>query len=64
MRGEGKDADFDFGVGGKFAQGPVEVAVIGARGGDDANAALVLCCAHGGFVHRERFLRDRFTGEV
>ncbi len=40
MRAQGKDAQFDLGVRGQLAQRPVEVAVVGARGGDDADAAL------------------------
>jgi tetratricopeptide (TPR) repeat protein len=40
MRAQRKDAQLDFGVRGQLAQGPVEMAVVGARGGDDADAAL------------------------
>ena len=39
MRAESEDAQFDFRMGGKLAQGPVEMTVVGAGGGDDANAA-------------------------
>jgi hypothetical protein len=40
MSAEGEDAEVDTGVGGELAQGPVEMAVVGARGGDDADAAF------------------------
>ncbi len=39
VRAESEDAQLDFRICGKLAQGPVEMAVVGARGGDDADAA-------------------------
>ena len=39
MGPESEDAEFDFRVSCQLAQGPVEMAVVGARGGDDADAA-------------------------
>ena len=38
---QGKDAKLDLRVGGEFAQGPIEMAVVGTRRGDDADAPLV-----------------------
>ena len=40
MRAESDDAQLDVGVSGEFAQRPVEMAVIGARSGDDGNAVF------------------------
>ena len=37
MRTERDDAEFDFGVRGEFAERPIEMAVVGARGGDDGD---------------------------
>ena len=41
MRAQREDAQFDIGVRGELAQRPVEMAVVGARGGDDADAPLL-----------------------
>src|SRR5208337_5514461 len=52
MNAEGKDAEVDFGVRGELAQRPVKMAVIGAGGGGDADAAA----AFSRFVHKERLI--------
>jgi len=46
MSAEDEDAEIDGGVGGELAEGPVEMAVIGAGGGDDADAAGGLLLNH------------------
>ena len=38
VRAESEDAQFDFGMSGEFAQRPVEMAVVRARGGDNGDA--------------------------
>ena len=38
MRAESEDAQLDFRTAGKLAQRPIEMTVVGARGGDDADA--------------------------
>ena len=43
MGAEGEEAEVDCGVGGEFTEGPEEVAVIGAGGGDDGDAAFFFC---------------------
>jgi hypothetical protein len=40
MRAKNEDAQIDCGMGGKFTQRPIEMAVVGAGGGDDADASL------------------------
>jgi hypothetical protein len=40
MRAEHEDAEVYAGVSGQFTQRPVEVAIVGAGGGDDGDAAL------------------------
>ena len=40
MRAEGEDAEFDVRVCGEFAERPVEMAVVGARGGDDGDVSF------------------------
>ncbi len=65
MRAQGKEAQLDLGAGGEFAQRPIEMAVIGARGGDDADAATAaLRFAWVGITHSGRFLEERITGGV
>src|SRR6202789_3664569 len=55
MRAKGKDAEFDVRPRGEFAERPVEMAVVGTGGSDDADAALAsveraaIC---GGGIHR------------
>jgi hypothetical protein len=39
MGAEHKDAEFEGGMGSDLAEGPVEVGVVGARCGDDTDAA-------------------------
>jgi len=46
MRAEYEDTEVDIGVRGELAQRPVEMTVIGARGGNDADAALGICGDH------------------
>ena len=46
MRAQCEDAQFHARMCGQFTQRPVEMAVVGARGGDDADAALVLRFTH------------------
>ena len=56
MRAEGKDTQVDFRPGGQFAEGPVKVTIICARGGDHADAPLAgLYIIHREFVSLPAF---------
>jgi hypothetical protein len=48
MRPEYEDAQLDGGVGGELAQRPIEMTVVRARSGDDADAAARRGCIRGG----------------
>ena len=60
MRPQREDAQFDFGVRGKLAKRPVEMAVIGARGGNDADAALVAFLAHDTVNLRANLIHEKY----
>ncbi len=57
MRTERDDPEFDFGLRGEFAERPIEMAVVGARGGDDGDFSF-------GFTRRSHRRPVSACGEV
>jgi len=60
MRTQREDAQIDFGVGRELAQRPVQVAVIGARRSNDADAALAAFLAHDRSNLRANLIHEQY----